>query len=187
MKLKSMAVYCGHQFGTNPAFERDAKKLGELMAKHGIRLVFGGGNAGLMGVVASAAVDNGGDVIGISTPHVIAKQEPIHPNIRAEIADNLSERRQRMYELSDAFCILPGGTGTLDELTDILVRQQIGESKKPLYFLNTAKYWSIFGRVMVHMQHEGFIPNMNDYNMKVFNTPEEVIKAYQVDHERDNP
>ncbi|MCL2018100.1 MAG: TIGR00730 family Rossman fold protein [Alphaproteobacteria bacterium] len=182
MYKRSMAVYCGHQFGSNPAFARDAKKLGELMAKHGIRLVFGGGDAGLMGTVASAAADNGGDAIGISTPHVLALQEPLHKQVRTEVASNLADRREKMYSLSDAFCILPGGTGTLDELTDILVKQQIGESRKPLYFLNTAKYWNIFGRVMVHMQSEGFIKNMNDYNMKIFDTPEEVIKEYERDH-----
>ena len=173
-----MAVYCGHQFGNDPKFQRDAAQIGHLMAENNIRLVFGGGNVGLMGTVASAAADNGGDVIGISTPHVMHKQEPLHEGVETEVAKNISDRRQRMFELSDAFCILPGGTGTLDELTDILVRQQIGESKKPLYFLNTSGYWNIFGRTMQHMMKTGFIANIKDYNMYVFNTAEEVIDQY---------
>ena len=178
MKQKSMAVYCGHQMGNDPKFARDAAEIGRLMAKSKIRLVFGGGNVGLMGTVATAVIDNGGKVIGISTPHVMNMQEPLHTGIKTKIAKNISARRQKMFELADAFCILPGGTGTLDELTDILVRQQIGESKKPLYFLNTSGYWNIFGRTMTHMMRAGFIANLDDYNMHVFSTPEEVIKKY---------
>ncbi|MCL2537867.1 MAG: TIGR00730 family Rossman fold protein [Alphaproteobacteria bacterium] len=180
-KKLSLAVYCGHQFGTNPHFTRDAARIGELMAENGIRLVFGGGDVGLMGTVANAVINNGGDAIGVTTGHVLAKQEPMHEHIETEIAKNISDRRQRMYELSDAFCILPGGTGTLDELTDILVRQQIGETRKPLYFLNTDGYWDIFGRTITHMLENGFIADINDYDMKVFNKPEDVIKEFLKD------
>ena len=177
-KLKSMAVYCGHQFGTDPQFAKDAAKIGELMAKNGIRLVFGGGDVGLMGTVAKAAMDNGGHVIGISTHHVIALQEPIHKGIEAEIVDGVNERKQRMYELSDAFCILPGGMGPLNELTDIVTMQQVGETKKPIYFLNTSGYWNIFGRVMAHMNRAGFISPIAEYNMKTFDYPEDLVKTY---------
>ncbi|MCL1892389.1 MAG: TIGR00730 family Rossman fold protein [Alphaproteobacteria bacterium] len=174
--MKSIAVYCGHQFGADPAFARDAARVGELLARNKIRLVFGGGDVGLMGAVAGAAVDNGGDVVGISTHHVIAMQEPAHKGVHIEIVDGVNERKQRMFELSDAFAILPGGIGTLNELTDILTMQQIGESKKPVYFLNTSKYWDMFGRIFVHMQHAGFIVSMDHYNMAVCATPEELIK-----------
>ena len=176
--MKSLAVYCGHQFGTNPEFARDAKKLGELLARNKIRLVFGGGDVGLMGVVATAAIENGGEVIGISTHHVVAKQEPAHAAAKIEIVAGVNERKQKMFELSDAFCILPGGIGTLNELTDVMTMQQIGESKKPIYFLNTEKYWNIFGRVLVHMAQNGFIENMDDYEMTVFDTPEELVRFY---------
>ena len=175
-KIKSVAVYCGHQFGSNPEYARDAKRVGELLARNKITLVFGGGNVGLMGTVASAAVDNGGRVIGISTTHVVSLQEPAHKDIDVKIVDGLSTRKQEMFELSDAFVILPGGIGTLDELTDIMTKQQVGESCKPIYMLNTAKYWEIFGAVMVHMQNEGFMLSLDDYNMHVVNTPEELLK-----------
>ncbi|MGI5845808.1 MAG: TIGR00730 family Rossman fold protein [Alphaproteobacteria bacterium] len=174
--MKSVAVYCGHRFGTDPAYARDAKKMGELLARNKIRLVFGGGDVGLMGTVASAALDNGGEVIGISTHHVIARQEPAHEGAKIEIVAGVNERKQRMIELSDAFCILPGGMGTLNELTDILTMQQIGEIKKPMYFLNTANYWEFFGGVFTHMQNEGFIADMADYNINISQTPEEIIK-----------
>lgn len=174
--MKSIAVYCGHQFGTDPEFERDARKLGELLARNKIRLVFGGGNIGLMGAVANGVLDNGGQVIGVSTVHVIQKQEPAHTGAKIEIVDGVNDRKQRMYELSDAFVILPGGIGTLNELTDILTMQQIGESVKPIYFLNTSKYWDVFGHLFVHMQDAGFIESVDDYEMSVCATPEEVIE-----------
>ena len=175
-KIKSVAVYCGHQFGTNPEYARDAKKIGELLARNKMTLVFGGGNTGLMGTVANAALENGGRVIGISTQHVVELQEPLLKNIEIKIVDGLSTRKEEMFELSDAFVILPGGMGTLDEMTDIMTKHQVKESCKPIYMMNTAKYWEIFGRVLVHMQNEGFIKSLNDYNLHVVNTPEELIK-----------
>lgn len=175
-KIKSVAVYCGHQIGNNPEFARDARRVGELLARNKFTLVFGGGNVGLMGTVASAAIENGGEVIGISTTHVVSLQEPAHKDINVKIVDGLSTRKEEMFELSDAFVILPGGIGTLDEMTDIMTKQQVGESCKPIYMVNTAKYWEIFGQVMTHMQDEGFMLSADDYNLHVVNTPEELIK-----------
>ena len=175
-KIKSVAVYCGHQAGNNPEYAVDAKRVGELLARNKFTLVFGGGNVGLMGTVATAALENGGQVIGISTTHVVSLQEPAHEGIDVKIVDGLSTRKQEMYDLSDAFVILPGGMGTLDEMTDIMTKQQVGESCKPIFMMNTAKYWEIFGEIMVHMQQEGFMPNPDDYNLHVVNTPEELIE-----------
>ena len=175
-KIKSVAVYCGHQFGNNPEYKRAAAKIGELLARNKITLVFGGGDVGLMGTVAGAAVENGGKVIGISTKHVVSLQEPAHKDIDVKVVKGLSIRKEQMFELSDAFVILPGGIGTLDEMTDIMTKQQVGESYKPIYMVNTAKYWEIFGKVLVHMQNEGFMAGMDDYNLHVVNTPEELIK-----------
>jgi len=182
-KSNSMAVYCGHQFGTSPRFAGDAAKIGMLMAQHKIRLVFGGGDVGLMGMVAQAAVDNGGEVLGVSTHDVIARQEPIHSGIESVIVNGINERKQRMYEESDAFCILPGGFGTLNELTDIITMHQVGESRKPIYFLDTDGYWDIFIQVFRHMSHAGFISEVADYNMKFFTSPEELIENYIKDNE----
>ena len=175
-QIKSVAVYCGHQPGNNPEYLRDAKQVGELLARNKMTLVFGGGNVGLMGAVASAALENGGEVIGISTTHVLSLQEPAIEGIHVKVVDGLSTRKQEMYDLSDAFVILPGGMGTLDEMTDIMTKQQVGESCKPIFLMNTAKYWEIFGQVMMHMQTEGFMPHADDYNIHIVNTPEELIK-----------
>lgn len=175
-KIKSIAVYCGHEFGTNPEYARAAARVGELLGRNKFQMVFGGGDVGLMGTVASAALNNGAHVVGVSTHDVVAKQEPVHAEIDVEIVSGVNERKQKMFDLSDAFIILPGGIGTLNELTDIMTMQQIGETRKPLFFLNTAKFWEAFGNLFVHMQHEGFIESINDYNMHNAATPDELIK-----------
>ncbi len=174
-KLNSVAVYCGHQFGTDPEYAIAASMVGELLARKKIRVVFGGGDVGLMGTVATAALENGGHVTGISTHDVIKMQEPAHPDIDVQIVDGVNERKQKMFELSDGFVILPGGIGTLNELTDIMTMQQIGETKKPLFFLNIHNFWEPFGRLFVHMQDCGFIPNVHDYNIHVAREVDELM------------
>lgn len=176
-KLKSIAVYCGHQMGDDPQFKRDARAVGRMLAKNGIRMVFGGGDVGLMGTVATAALDNGGDVIGVSTDDVIAMQEPAHDSISVQVVDGVNERKQIMFNESDAFIILPGGIGTLNELTDIMTMQQIGETDKPLFFLNTNGFWNPLARLIRHMKKHGFmVANMDVYNMHTADTVAELKK-----------
>ncbi len=175
-KIKTVAVYCGHQFGNNPEYADDAKLVGELLAKNNMTLVFGGGNVGLMGTVASAVIENNGKAIGISTKHVASLQEPAHKDIDVKIVDGLSARKEEMFELADAFVILPGGIGTLDEMTDIMTKHQVKESCKPIYILNTANYWEKFDAFLAFMRSEGFVPNPCTYNICVVNTPEELIE-----------
>jgi len=178
MSLKSMAVYCGHSMGNNPNIVNDAERLGVLMAEHKIKLVYGAGNVGLMGVVADSVVRHQGRAIGISTPHIMARQEPAHEGIELEVKNTLMERKARMIELSDAFCILPGGMGTLNEVSDILVMHQIGETGLPVYFLNTDGYWSVFGEMLKQMIRDGFVQSQTEYNIHIYNSPDELITAY---------
>lgn len=176
-KLKSVAVYCGHQMGDDPQFRRDAAAIGRMLAKNGIRMVFGGGDVGLMGTVATAALKNGGTVIGVSTNDVIAMQEPAHEEIDVQVVDGVNERKQIMFDESDAFIILPGGIGTLNELTDIMTMQQIGETDKPLFFLNTNGFWNPLARLIRHMKKHGFmVANMDVYNMHTADTVAELKK-----------
>ncbi len=174
-KIKTVAVYCGHQFGVSPSFVRDAEQIGKLIACNGLNMVFGGGDVGLMGAVATAALDNGAHVVGVSTHDVVAMQEPAHEKIDVEIVDGVNERKQKMFELSDAFIILPGGIGTLNELTDVMTMQQIGETRKPLFFLNTDGFWGPFGRLFVHMQRNGFITSIREYNIHIAERPDELM------------
>ena len=174
--LKTVAVYCGHQFGNNPEFNRAAVAVGMALAKNNIQMVFGGGDVGLMGAVSTAALRNGGHVIGVSTDDVIARQEPAHAEIDVEIVDGVNERKQRMFELSDAFIILPGGIGTLNELTDIMTMQQIGETNKPLFFLNTNNFWGALSELVRHMMDSGFVETLDDYRMYNANTVAELTE-----------
>ena len=174
-KIKTVAVYCGHEFGLHPAFVRDATLVGELIGKNGLDMVFGGGDVGLMGAVASAALDNGAHVTGISTEHVAALQEPVHKEIEVKIVRGVNERKQEMFELSDAFIILPGGIGTLNEVTDILTMQQIGETKKPIFFLNTNRFWASFHDLIVDMLNNRFIESLDYYNVSIAKDPLELI------------
>ena len=175
-KIKSVAVYCGHQFGNKPEYARDARKVGELLAKNKNTLVFGGSDVGLMGTVSNAAIENGGHVIGISTQHVASLQEPTHKSLEVKIVDGLSERKEEMYELSDAFVILPGGIGTLDEMTDIMTKHQVKESCKPIFIMNTENFWTKFDNFLEFVREEGFVPDPATYNIHVVCTPEELIE-----------
>lgn len=174
-KIKTVAVYCGHQFGLYPAFESDANLMGELIGKNGLNMVFGGGDVGLMGAVASSALNNGAHVTGISTEHVVALQEPVHKGIEVTIVNGVNERKQQMFELSDAFIILPGGIGTLNEVTDILTMQQIGETKKPIFFLNTNRFWASFHDLIVDMLNNKFIESLDVYKVSIAKDPQELI------------
>lgn len=175
-KLKSVAVYCGHQFGTDPQFAQDAYAIGEMLAKNGIRMVFGGGNVGLMGTVANGALDNGGVVKGVSTDDVIALQEPAHDGADMQVVDGVNERKQIMFEMSDAFIILPGGIGTLNELSDIMTMQQIGETNKPLFFLNTNHFWDPLGELIKHMMDNGFVVKTENYHFYTADTVAELTE-----------
>ena len=175
-KLKSIAVYCGHQFGNNPLFASDAAAVGAMLATNGIRMVFGGGNVGLMGTVATAALENGGIVKGVSTNDVIALQEPAHKGVDIQVVDGVNERKQIMFEMSDAFIILPGGIGTLNELSDILTMQQIGETNKPLFFLNTDNFWAPLAELVQHMKDNGFIGKTDGYHIYSANTVAELTE-----------
>ena len=176
-KIKTVAVYCGHEFGLHPAFVRDAGLMGELIAQNGLNMVFGGGDVGLMGIVADAALNNGAHVIGISTEHVVARQEPVHEQIDVKIVRGVNERKQKMFDLSDAFIILPGGIGTLNEVTDILTMQQIGETNKPIFFLNTNRFWAPLHDLIIDMLNNKFIETLDDYNVTIANTPPEIMDA----------
>ncbi len=175
-QLKTIGVYCGHEFGNNPVYARAAKRVGELLCENKLNMIFGAGNVGLMGQTATAAISCGLKVIGVSTPTLAKKQEPPHDGADVIMTETLNERKQIMFDKSDAFIIMPGGTGTIDELTEILTKQQIGETKKPVFFLNTNKFWAPFGDMLLHMHKEGFIANMDVYNIYTADTPEELIE-----------
>lgn len=142
MSLRSICVFCGASRGTNPVYEQAAQDLGRTLAANGIRLVYGGGAVGLMGVVADATMAAGGEVIGI-IPQSLKDAEVGHTGLsRLEVVDGMHARKARMAELADAFIALPGGLGTLEELFEVWTWGQLGYHPKPLGLLDVNHFYT---------------------------------------------
>jgi uncharacterized protein (TIGR00730 family) len=139
---RRVAVYCGSASGNNPAYLDEARALGAAIAAAGLGLVYGGARVGLMGAVADAALAGGAEVIGV-LPDVLAGKEIAHAGLaRLELVSTMHERKARMAELSDAFLILPGGYGTLEELLEVVTWAQLRLHNKPVILINSAGYWN---------------------------------------------
>ncbi len=155
--LASICVYCGSSAGARPQYRALAEELGTVLASRGIRLVYGGGRVGLMGAVADACLAAGGSVVGV-IPQALVARELAHDSLEnLEIVRDMHERKMRMAELSDAFIALPGGWGTLEELTEMLTWLQLGLHKKPVGLLEVAGYFEHFLAFARHMNSEGFV------------------------------
>ena len=156
--MKSVAVFCGSNAGRNPLYREAAQHTGRVIAQRGLTLVYGGGSRGLMGVVADAAVDAGGTVHGVIT-HYLKDLELMHPRIQTcEVVNTMAERKHRFAELCDAFLVLPGGIGTLEETGDMWSRAQLGGIKKPIGIVNTNGFYDPFLAQIERMIADGFLP-----------------------------
>ncbi|MFN5170176.1 MAG: TIGR00730 family Rossman fold protein [Cyclobacteriaceae bacterium] len=153
----NLCVFCGSRTGVHPEFEQAALTLGSLMARNNITLVYGGGNIGLMGVLADTVLKEGGRVIGV-IPDFLMQREVGHRGVtQLEIVGSMHERKRRMADLSDAFVALPGGWGTLDELAEILTWKQLGLVSAPVGLLNTRNFFTPLLTQMSDMVTGGFL------------------------------
>lgn len=156
-QIKSVCVYCGSSKTSNPAFDAPTIQLGRALAKEGMTLVYGGGSPGLMGKVANACMEAGGKVIGIIPDHIL-KLEIRHNSLtELHVVESMHVRKQMMAERADAFVILPGGIGTLDEAFEILTWKYLGIHSKLVIIANIDGYWDPFLSLMNHMQDHGFV------------------------------
>lgn len=147
-ELKSICVYCASSTGSNPAVVRATKELGALLAEEHIELVYGGGAAGLMGLIADTVLEAGGRVTGI-IPTDLFPREVGHAGCTELIeVDSMHQRKMLMFERSDAFIALPGGLGTMEELTEVTTWAQIGIHSKPIGVLNVDGYWDAFFQLL---------------------------------------
>jgi uncharacterized protein (TIGR00730 family) len=154
--VKSVCVYCGASTGTSESFVNIAKELGRELAERSIRLVYGGGGIGLMGAVADATMAAGGQVIGIIPQH-LERAELGHRGLtELKIVDTMHTRKRMMFDMSDAFVILPGGMGTLDETFEIITWRQLGMHDKPIVLINHGSYWEPFLDLVDHVIDNGF-------------------------------
>ncbi|HEX2082429.1 MAG TPA: TIGR00730 family Rossman fold protein [Xanthomonadaceae bacterium] len=155
--MKSICVYCGSNAGSKPVYAERAMALGDRIAKEGLALVYGGGNVGLMGIVADAVLQAGGEVTGV-IPQQLVDWEVAHRGVtRLEIVGSMHERKARMFDLSDAFVALPGGFGTLDEMFEMLTWRQLGLGDKPCAFLDVDGFFDPLMTMLDRMVAERFL------------------------------
>lgn len=155
--MKTVCVYCGSNAGARPVYAERAAAFGERLAREGIALVYGGGNVGLMGILADAALACGGDVVGV-IPQQLVEWEVAHRALtRLEVVANMHERKARMFDLSDAFVALPGGFGTLDEMFEMLTWRQLGLGDKPCAFLDVKGFFDPLVAQLDRMVEERFL------------------------------
>lgn len=178
MLKKSMAVFCGSKSGNNPLFVLHAKQLGNMMAEKNIRLIYGGGNKGLMGAVSNAVLEKNGEVIGI-IPEVLTGWEQQHDKITELIVvENMHIRKRMLYERCDAAIILPGGFGTLDELFEMLTWNQLSIHDKPIFILNSGGFYNTLLEHMNTMANENFLYTPINLAVTVVDSPEEIFDFY---------
>ncbi len=169
--IKSIAVFCGSKTGVNPLFIEHTKQLGVILAKNKITLIYGGGNVGIMGVLADTVMQNRGTVVGI-IPKVLLDWERQHNAItELIITDDMHERKKMIYQKCDAAVILPGGFGTLDELFEMLTWNQLSIHNKDIFILNSDGFYTHLINHIKQMSSERFLYEAAEKRVTVINEP----------------
>ncbi|MBA2248647.1 MAG: TIGR00730 family Rossman fold protein [Chitinophagaceae bacterium] len=175
MSIKSLAVFCGSKAGKNPVYAEHAKQLGDMLAEKNITLVYGGGNKGIMGVVANAALLKKGKVIGVM-PKALMEREHQHMGLTElhEVTD-MHVRKAALYEKCDGAIILPGGYGTLDEFFEILTWNQLNIHDKKIFVINSGGFYDHLIEHLKKMEAEGFLYDTISDRMTIVNNPSELV------------
>lgn len=178
--IKSVGVYCGSSTGNDPRYLDAAINLGHALAAEGISLVYGGGGLGLMGALANACLDEGGQVVGITTEFLYGR-EGLRIGERElselHVVDNMHERKCMMFERSDGFIVLPGGLGTLEEAFEVLTWRQVGLHAKSIVFLNTQNYWTpLLDGLIKHMIQQGFVRDIDRHLFQLCDNVTDALK-----------
>lgn len=159
--MKNICVFCGSSAGKNPLYREAAKKLGEALVNHKQRLIYGGGNIGLMGTIAEEVMSRGGEVIGVIPAFLMDKEVGNVDVTELIVVESMHERKHKMAHLADAFIAMPGGFGTLEELAEVLTWVQLELIKKPVGVLNLNGYYDLLISQLNHMVGEGFLRPQN--------------------------
>jgi uncharacterized protein (TIGR00730 family) len=178
-KIKAICVYCGSSPGTDPAFVSAAQSFGKILAENGVRLIYGGGSVGLMGAVAEAVLEHGGDALGIIPEFLTRKERPRQLAQETIITRDMHERKQKMFDNADAFVALPGGIGTLEELVEQMTWAQLGRHKKPILVANINGYWDPFLTLIEHMRAQQFLPGTSHVDCLVAHRIEDILPKLQ--------
>jgi uncharacterized protein (TIGR00730 family) len=174
-KINAVCVYCGSSPGSDPAFAQAAKALGKALAQNGVRLVYGGGSVGMMGTLARAVLEHGGQVTGIIPEFLTGKERPKPLTDDMIVTRDMHERKRQMFEHADAFVALPGGVGTLEELVEQLTWAQIGQHKKPVLLANINGFWEPLRDLIRHMDRSGFIYSDLNRSLLTADTVEDIL------------
>ena len=173
----NVCVFCGSSAGKNSLYADVARDLGELLAKKGHTLVYGGGNIGLMGVLADAVMINNGKAIGV-IPDFLLSKEVGHTGLsELEVVSSMHERKRRFADLADVFIVLPGGWGTIDETAEMLTWRQLGLIHQPIGIINCNGFFDLFVAQMNRMVIEGFLNQKNLDFVKVEKTPKRLLQS----------
>jgi uncharacterized protein (TIGR00730 family) len=172
---RRVAVYCGSSEGSNPAYAAEARVLGKAIATAGLGMVYGGANAGLMRAVAETALDGGAEVIGV-LPEILANRELAYNRLtRLERVSTMHQRKARMVALADAFLVLPGGYGTLEEILEAVTWAQLRIHSKPCILINTAGYWNGLLSFLDTAVAAGFLKSRNRALLQIAANAEEAV------------
>jgi uncharacterized protein (TIGR00730 family) len=178
--MQSVCLYLGSSPGVRPEYEAVVRQLATLIAGRGMTLVYGGGNVGLMGIAANAALEAGGEVIGV-IPADLADKEVGHNGLtQLQVVDSMHERKMRMAKLSDGIIALPGGLGTLEELFEMLTWSQLGFHNKPIGLVNVAGYYDLLLAFLDHSVVERFVKPEHRDLLLMERDPEQLLDRMTV-------
>jgi uncharacterized protein (TIGR00730 family) len=173
--MRRLCVFCGSSLGNQVAYSDAAEAMGALIAKRGLGLVYGGGNVGLMGVIADAVIDNGGEVIGV-IPQALADREIANTRItELHVVDSMHTRKAMMAELADGFVAMPGGVGTFEEFFEVVTWTQLGVHRKPCGLLNVNGFYTPLAAFIDQAVSEGFIKPVHRAAIVVDDNPERLL------------
>ena len=174
-KINAVCVYCGSSAGTEPAFGEAAGQFGKILAESGVRLVYGGGSVGLMGILANAVVAHGGKATGIIPDFLTQRERPRRIGQELIVTRDMHERKSTMFDSADAFVALPGGIGTLEELVEQLTWAQLCRHRKPILIANINGYWDPLLTLVAHMRERDFVPESLAVNFLVAERVEDIL------------
>lgn len=175
----SICVFCGASGRVDTSYRVAAARLGALLGERGIRLVFGGGHVGLMGLMADAALAAGGEVVGVIPRHLMDRELGHDHVTELHVVDSMHSRKQKMFDLADAFAVLPGGIGTLDETFEILTWKQLGMHDKPVVVVDVAGYWRPLHDLIAAVIDAGFASPATGRLFAAVDSVEDVLAALE--------
>ncbi|MCB1471524.1 MAG: TIGR00730 family Rossman fold protein [Rhodobiaceae bacterium] len=182
--IQSICVYCGSGAGENPAYAKAAQRFGGLLADHDIRLVYGGGGLGLMGTVARAVLDSGGQVLGIIPEFLESREHMLREVQDLIVTQDMHQRKRLMFDNADAFVALPGGIGTLEELIEMLTWGQLGQHNKPVVIANIDGFWDPLLNLLEHMRAQSFIRPGLMATYEVATSPDDILPLIHAEMDR---